>query len=367
MLVLNIWEGSDKWSLMNGSNVYGHAAMTIPAQGSATEACYISWWPGGENSTQVKDGKGKSTDRDKDRSFNEDLFAENNHRYLGQLVFTLPLSVGADLDEFWSTSRRQAAGSTIFPKDIQDMFGSKGHPVGDKTLLGALVPNEHWVLDDPEAKKAYLVYKGKKELKVTALEGHRFLFELETKDPIDWIPDQKTRIAKTFPPSLAALLKQKVSALVIDPDAYVGRMSADQVFVSTKKSDGYVSVTPGTGGKKVIRYYHWTRQNLAPTANIEIPTISDGGKGLDDIAIRRWWNIFNAQDHPKWSTFERNCSVIVMIALKILSAHELAESDFFKNSLVGATAASPRAVMRSKVCSFSSWSVVCGSTLMVKR
>src|SRR5581483_11352101 len=95
-LILNIWEGKDKWSLINGSSVYGHAAMLIPKQGDEDEEdCYISWWPGGGEDTGDKNTK--TVTRMDERTFAQDLWAENNKRYVAKQIFTLPLSLRPSL------------------------------------------------------------------------------------------------------------------------------------------------------------------------------------------------------------------------------------------------------------------------------
>lgn len=332
MLTLNIWEGDDKVSLVtNGRAAYGHAALVLEAQGdSVPRSLYMSWWPGDGEEEEIKvlgKTKGKTVNRQEERTFREDLWAENNNRYLTDLVFTAPTSSER---QFWST-----ANDGTPEEHVRFLFRNNGQalpehePWDDKPVLSGTLERSpgHWVIDVPHENRLYLCWNGKQGIKVQLHQGHRFLFEetiqgigTELDDLIG--PEDVTRVqTEDVPDSIRGPLE--AHHFPVHEDAEIRRVSERQWAITSPKHDYYLVATDM--GRTKVRFYRWTRQGLAPSRNIRIPTLTADGRGLDDRAMARWWAAFNADTNPKWSTFDRNCSVIVATALRVGGATRFAK------------------------------------------
>jgi hypothetical protein len=333
MLVLNVWEGQDKWHLAFAKNkIHGHAAMTIPPQNPKLDdqpSTYISWWPDGDDTVESKGGHVKSEERAKDRSFAEDLWAENQSRYLSTEIFTLAHSsipfLKAAISTFADAERGEphpVSGS------VAGFWKGKGHELSDEGVFVGRVPGGgQWIVHDTKAKKSYLCFKGTELLKVQEFDlGNRPLFQHEMHEEDGWkalafLKDKEPWDKEKLPASIRTVVEGKGYPLT--QDAVIQKMSGHQFMIKTKDKDTYFWIER-TETKAYWHFHQWTRAYKAPTTNIEIPTITADGRGLDDVAILRWWKVFNGQTAPQWHTFERNCSVIVNLALRVGGAARFA-------------------------------------------
>jgi hypothetical protein len=326
MLNVNIWEGKDKWSLIGGSSVYGHAAITMPKPDHGDddlEDLYISWWPSGDNSVNTKHGK--IADRVKDRRFTQDLWAENSGRYLQEEIFQLPLGAIATLKKSILPPGEEG---TLDPHDVKDAFKKNGRELGKNVLVGRVPGGGQWIVEDVTTPKAYLCFKGSTALKVHDFQGQRLLWDLELpmgqmQGIVHAFAGKTLKDLGPVPGKIKDLLKAKNYPLA--EDSYIQPMSANQLLIKSHDKDTGLTFFMKDVKTDIMRVAQWSREYLAPNVNVAIPTLSVEKKGLDDKAIIRWWRIYNRRQNPKWSTFEKNCSVIVQLALRVGGAAKFAK------------------------------------------
>lgn len=328
MLTIHLWENENKLDLIKGGGRFGHVSMTLPPS-NGQPALYISWWPDSTGRVELtptgisvidRRVKAHESDAVQGRTLHDDLWAEQSGMFETKQLLTLSDS---DLKSCQSKVKQESDDSPppLLPEAVGKLLRARS---ADKIKLKRCLcgwddSNSQYVVDDLDANVTYLLFQSPrtKKVKVMQVTGQRSLRQLQVgkqyvKELKEAIEDESSTKQKKALSTLSTDLFKKD---IFDQNMGVLPLADRQWLIAGRTKTWYLrhDLEKGT-----LTLFYWKRALATPDHTYEIPILSkDNPWGLDAQAIRWWWKLMNLADSPKWSTFDANCCVIVLSALKI--------------------------------------------------